>query len=98
MVGDEEEMKNILAFHGPVTAAVDASSWQDYLGGIIQYNCEKDVNHAVRTFTASPNSKFCSEFFICSIFIYFRWKWLDTMLKDLYLISFFEIHGGVIMA
>jgi len=47
MVGEEEEMKNILAFHGPVTAAVDASSWQDYLGGIIQFNCDQDVNHAV---------------------------------------------------
>jgi len=48
MAGDEEEMKSILAFHGPVTAAVDASSWQDYLGGIIQFNCDQDVNHAVR--------------------------------------------------
>ena len=48
MVGDEQEMKSILALHGPVAAAVDASTWQDYLGGIIQFNCDAEVNHAVR--------------------------------------------------
>ncbi len=40
-------MKHILAFHGPVTAAVDAVTWQDYLGGIIQYHCRDHTNHAV---------------------------------------------------
>lgn len=37
-----------LANHGPLVAAVDASSWQDYLGGIIQYHCSNNKNHAVQ--------------------------------------------------
>jgi len=32
---------------GPVTAAVDSSSWQDYAGGVIKHHCDNDVNHAV---------------------------------------------------
>lgn len=37
-----------LAHHGPLIAAVDATGWQDYLGGIIQYNCDSERNHAVQ--------------------------------------------------
>lgn len=44
---NEELFKRLLAFHGPVTAAVDAVTWQDYLGGIIQYHCQDRINHAV---------------------------------------------------
>ncbi|RWS29685.1 cathepsin O-like cysteine peptidase protein [Leptotrombidium deliense] len=46
--GDEIEMVKLLAEHGPLVAAVDAASWQDYLGGIIQYHCETKRNHAVQ--------------------------------------------------
>ena len=44
----EQDMVRLLAFHGPLTVAVDATAWQDYLGGIIQYHCEVDRNHAVQ--------------------------------------------------
>ncbi|WAQ98696.1 CATO-like protein [Mya arenaria] len=33
---------------GPVVAAVDAKTWQNYQGGIIQYHCESHINHAVQ--------------------------------------------------
>jgi hypothetical protein len=42
------ELLQLLAFHGPVASAVDATSWQDYLGGIVQFNCERRRNHAVQ--------------------------------------------------
>lgn len=42
------ELIELLANHGPVASAVDATSWQDYLGGIVQYNCERRRNHAVQ--------------------------------------------------
>ena len=48
LVDNEEQLKTILAFHGPVTAAVDAVTWQDYLGGIIQFHCRDRTNHAVK--------------------------------------------------
>lgn len=47
-VQNEEEMVRRLAHHGPLTVAVDATSWQDYLGGIIQFHCESSRNHAVQ--------------------------------------------------
>lgn len=37
-----------LAFHGPLAVAVDATSWQDYLGGVVQFHCENNRNHAVQ--------------------------------------------------
>lgn len=46
--GNEEQILWKLAFEGPLTAAVDASSWQDYLGGVIQFHCENNRNHAVQ--------------------------------------------------
>ncbi|XP_051514231.1 cathepsin O [Myxocyprinus asiaticus] len=44
----EEEMMSILVEHGPLVVIVDAISWQDYLGGIIQHHCSShNANHAV---------------------------------------------------
>ncbi|XP_060102589.1 cathepsin O [Heteronotia binoei] len=46
--GHEEEMMKILVKWGPLVIIVDATSWQDYLGGIIQYHCSSgEANHAV---------------------------------------------------
>ncbi|XP_077156146.1 cathepsin O [Paroedura picta] len=46
--GLEEEMMQMLVKRGPLVAIVDALSWQDYLGGIIQYHCSsREPNHAV---------------------------------------------------
>ncbi|XP_055931593.1 cathepsin O-like [Argiope bruennichi] len=47
-VGEEYLMLLHLAHHGPLIAAVDATGWQDYLGGIIQFNCDNERNHAVQ--------------------------------------------------
>ncbi|XP_059060979.1 cathepsin O-like [Achroia grisella] len=49
-VGAEDKILQALATHGPVTVAVNAITWQNYLGGVIQYHCSgsmKDLNHAV---------------------------------------------------
>ncbi|CAN2388758.1 cysteine-type endopeptidase activity [Pristimantis euphronides] len=44
----EEEMMNVLINVGPLAVIVDAVSWQDYLGGIIQHHCSSGhSNHAV---------------------------------------------------
>ncbi|KAG8592486.1 hypothetical protein GDO81_000522, partial [Engystomops pustulosus] len=44
----EEKMMNLLIRFGPLAVIVDALSWQDYLGGIIQHHCSSGhSNHAV---------------------------------------------------
>nr|XP_060634777.1 cathepsin O [Anolis sagrei ordinatus] len=44
----EDTMKKMLLEWGPLAVIVDAASWQDYLGGIIQYHCYSgESNHAV---------------------------------------------------
>jgi len=48
LIGSEKKVISILANHGPVVAAVDATNWQYYVGGVIQYNCDANVNHAVQ--------------------------------------------------
>ncbi|XP_069387481.1 cathepsin O isoform X1 [Paralichthys olivaceus] len=46
--GQEEAMMGQLLEHGPLAAVVDAVSWQDYQGGIIQHHCSSQwSNHAV---------------------------------------------------
>ncbi|XP_043516352.1 cathepsin O-like [Frieseomelitta varia] len=50
-VDAEDELLITLATHGPVAAAVNALSWQNYLGGVIQYHCDgsfDNLNHAVQ--------------------------------------------------
>lgn len=50
-VNAENELLKLLVTHGPVAAAVNAMSWQNYLGGIIQYHCDgspNNLNHAVQ--------------------------------------------------
>ncbi|XP_027622370.1 cathepsin O [Tupaia chinensis] len=44
----EDEMAKALVALGPLVAVVDAVSWQDYLGGVIQHHCSSgEANHAV---------------------------------------------------
>lgn len=45
---NENEMISLIVSHGPLVVAVDATMWQDYLGGIIKYHCETIHNHAVQ--------------------------------------------------
>ncbi|XP_058821387.1 cathepsin O-like isoform X2 [Topomyia yanbarensis] len=50
LVDREHLMLRYLATRGPIVAAVNAISWQYYLGGVVQYHCESrydDLNHAV---------------------------------------------------
>lgn len=50
LVGNEGKILKMIANHGPVAVAVNALSWQHYLGGVIQFHCSGDrldVNHAV---------------------------------------------------
>jgi hypothetical protein len=53
LIDDEDKMVELLATHGPVAVAVDATNWQYYVGGVIQWNCETSVNHAVQVRTSS---------------------------------------------
>ncbi|CAG9128806.1 unnamed protein product [Plutella xylostella] len=49
-VGAEDKILQALATHGPVAVAVNALTWQNYLGGVIQFHCSgaaSDLNHAV---------------------------------------------------
>ncbi|XP_060783190.1 cathepsin O isoform X2 [Neoarius graeffei] len=46
--GQEDEMSRKLVDWGPLVVIVDAVSWQDYQGGIIQHHCSPEhANHAV---------------------------------------------------
>ncbi|CAN9514610.1 unnamed protein product [Ophioblennius macclurei] len=46
--GQEDAMMAQLLQYGPLVVIVDAVSWQDYLGGIIQHHCSsRHSNHAV---------------------------------------------------
>ncbi|KAL2089216.1 hypothetical protein ACEWY4_016115 [Coilia grayii] len=46
---EEELMKQWLVDYGPLVVTVDAVSWQDYLGGVIQHHCSSHyANHAVQ--------------------------------------------------
>uniref|UniRef100_A0A6J0SKZ1 Cathepsin O n=1 Tax=Pogona vitticeps TaxID=103695 RepID=A0A6J0SKZ1_9SAUR len=46
--GQEDKMMKMLFHWGPLAVIVDAVSWQDYLGGIIQHHCSSgEANHAV---------------------------------------------------
>ncbi|CAG5054083.1 unnamed protein product [Parnassius apollo] len=50
-VDSEDKILEAIANHGPVTVAVNALTWQHYLGGVIQYHCSgepHDLNHAVQ--------------------------------------------------
>ena len=48
MHGHEDLLVQLIATHGPVAVSVDATSWNNYQGGIIQYHCgTRYNNHAV---------------------------------------------------
>ncbi|KAJ8668710.1 hypothetical protein QAD02_010373 [Eretmocerus hayati] len=50
-VDAEDELMRQIVTKGPVAAAVNALTWQNYLGGVIQYHCDgsfASLNHAVQ--------------------------------------------------
>lgn len=47
--GVEDLILYQIANHGPVTVAVNALLWQNYLSGVIHYHCNSEyLNHAVQ--------------------------------------------------
>lgn len=51
IVGQEHLLLEVLAKVGPAAVAVNAILWQNYLDGVIQYNCDGSaslLNHAVQ--------------------------------------------------
>lgn len=59
LVGEEDTLLALLAYHGPVAVAVNALTWQFYLGGIIQFHCDgalENLNHAVQLVGYDLNS------------------------------------------
>ena len=46
--GNEQKILELLAFHGPVAAAINAIPLRFYMGGVVQHNCEPLLNHAVQ--------------------------------------------------
>ena len=44
----ENDVIKLIYNHGPLIAGVDASTWNEYLGGIIKYHCGKRINHAIQ--------------------------------------------------
>ena len=47
-LSDDTQLAQLLVRYGPLVAGVDASTWNEYLGGIIQYHCGTSLNHAVQ--------------------------------------------------
>lgn len=45
-INKEDVILNLL-LKGPVAVAIDATTWNNYIGGIIRYHCEANINHAV---------------------------------------------------
>ncbi|XP_060531362.1 cathepsin O-like [Cylas formicarius] len=51
LVGNENLLLTLLATEGPVAVAVNAQTWQNYVGGVIQFHCDGEaasLNHAVQ--------------------------------------------------
>ncbi|CAL1538747.1 unnamed protein product [Lymnaea stagnalis] len=47
-VDNESTLLDLIAEHGPIAVAIDATTWHNYVGGIIQYHCSETLNHAVQ--------------------------------------------------
>ncbi|KAL5011593.1 hypothetical protein ScPMuIL_010144 [Solemya velum] len=48
LTGKESTVLDHLYNIGPVSVAVDATTWKNYMGGIIKWHCGTDRNHAVQ--------------------------------------------------
>jgi len=45
---NETQMQEAMIPNGPLSICVDASTWQDYTGGIIENNCQNSLDHCVQ--------------------------------------------------
>lgn len=60
LINSEESILSFLAQHGPVAVAINAQTWQNYIGGTIQYHCDGNplkLNHAVQIVGYNLNAK-----------------------------------------
>lgn len=60
LVNSEDTILTLLAKHGPVAVAINAQTWQNYIGGTIQYHCDGNsakLNHAVQIVGYNLNAK-----------------------------------------
>lgn len=51
LINQENKLLSWLAYNGPAAVAVNALSWQNYLGGVIQHHCDDsplNLNHAIQ--------------------------------------------------
>ncbi|RZC39618.1 cathepsin O-like, partial [Asbolus verrucosus] len=51
LVGSENVILELLVLNGPLAVAINAQTWQNYIGGVIEYHCDGDpskLNHAVQ--------------------------------------------------
>jgi len=56
---NETQMRVALLAHGPLSICVDASTWQNYQGGVITHGCGDDLDHCVQIvgFSETTNNK-----------------------------------------
>ncbi|XP_066246128.1 cathepsin O-like [Euwallacea similis] len=47
-VGRESIILKLLATKGPVAVGVNGQTWQNYVGGVIQFHCDGNLSHAVQ--------------------------------------------------
>lgn len=73
-VGNEEEMLYRLAHVGPLIVAVDATTWNHYLGGIIQYHCGIRLNHAVQIVGYDLTGRLSTS--MCYVCIYVKYRYV----------------------
>jgi hypothetical protein len=45
---NETAMQEAMIPHGPLSICVDASTWQDYSGGVITHDCANQLDHCVQ--------------------------------------------------
>ena len=73
-------MMGHLVKHGPLAVIVDAVSWQDYLGGIIQHHCSSKMsNHAVLVVGYNTVGTYCLCRASGSIKIIVVWRIIKTV-------------------
>lgn len=47
-IGREDIILKLLATNGPVAVGINGQTWQNYIGGVIQFHCDGELSHAVQ--------------------------------------------------
>lgn len=76
-------MMGHLVENGPLAVIVDAVSWQDYLGGIIQHHCSSKMsNHAVLVVGYDTAGTYCLYRASESIKMIVVWRITQTVTRE----------------